>query len=119
RRRRDEIAALVSEARRDHARGLLAAGRLGQAALAARRAVAADPYREDGWQLLMRAVVAASGPAAAIPAFLECKEALAEVGLAPSPETGELLERLRGSARPSRQEPAPAPASERGERAPA
>jgi DNA-binding SARP family transcriptional activator/tetratricopeptide (TPR) repeat protein len=119
RRRRDGIAALVSEARRDHARGLLAAGRLGQAALAARRAVAADPYREDGWQLLMRAVVAASGPAAAIPAFLECKEALAEVGLAPSPETGELLERLRGSARPSRQEPAPAPASERGERAPA
>lgn len=96
-RRRAEVAASVAEGRREHARCLLAAGRAVQAMAAARAAVADDPYREDGWRLLMRAQVAAEGPASAVPPFLECATVLAGVGLAPSPETRTLLERLRGS----------------------
>ncbi len=94
--RRAQLAAVVSDARRDHARELLAAGRPARALAAARAAVADEPYREDGWQLLMRASVAAEGPASALPPFLACTRALAEVGLEPSPATRELLERLRG-----------------------
>lgn len=95
-RRRGEVAAMVSDARRDQARELLAAGRPARALGAARAAVADEPYREDGWQLLMRAAAAAEGPASALPPFLACADALADVGLAPSPVTRELLERLRG-----------------------
>lgn len=94
-RRRTELAALVSEARRDNAAALLAAGRVAQAADAARDAVAAEPYREDGWRLLMRTESASGGPASVVPAFLECVAALREVGLEPSLETRELLARLR------------------------
>nr|WP_246551325.1 bacterial transcriptional activator domain-containing protein [Miltoncostaea oceani] len=95
-RRRAELDARVADARREHARDLLAAGRPAQAAEAARAAVVADPYREDGWQILMRAHAAADGPASALPPYLECAEALAGVGLTPSTETRALLERLRG-----------------------
>jgi len=95
RRRRDELAPLVSEARREYVLGLLRAGRSEEAVATARAAVVAEPYREDGWRLLMRAHAAADGPAAAVPVFLECAECLAEVELAPSAETRDLLERLR------------------------
>jgi DNA-binding SARP family transcriptional activator len=74
------------------------AGRAARAAESARRAVAAEPYREDGWRLLMRARAAAEGPAAAVEPFLECREALGELGLAPSAETVALLDRLRDGA---------------------
>ncbi len=94
-RRRDELTALVCEARRDHATALLAAGHAAEAAAAARAAAAAEPFREDGWRLLMRAEAAARGPASALPAYLECAAALREVGLEPSAGTRELLGRLR------------------------
>ncbi|MGD9571834.1 MAG: BTAD domain-containing putative transcriptional regulator [Thermoleophilia bacterium] len=94
-RRRAGLAAVVAGARRDHARALLEAGRPAPAAAEARAAVEAEPYREDGWQLLMRAEAAAGGPASALPPFLACAEALAEVGLEPSDATRDLLARLR------------------------
>lgn len=96
-RRRDELAVLVSEGRREYAKALLAAGRLAEAEAAAREAVADDPYREDGWQLLMRSQAAAAGPASVVPTFLECRRALGEVGLHPSAETTRLLDRLRNA----------------------
>lgn len=95
RRRRDELAPLIAEARREYVLWLLRAGRSEDAVATARAAVVADPYREDGWRLLMRAHAAADGPAAAVPVFLECAECLADVELQPSPETRDLLERLR------------------------
>ncbi len=95
RRRRAELSELVAEGRREHARDLLAAGRPAQAVEVARSAVACDPYREDGWRLLMRACAAAAGPASALPPFLECAAALDDIGLEPSRDTHALLERLR------------------------
>ncbi len=95
RRRRDELAPLLAEARRERALGQLRAGRAADAVLTAREAVEADPYREDAWGLLMRAHAAADGPAAAVPVFLECSEHLAALGLEPSARTRDLLDRLR------------------------
>lgn len=94
---RERIDALVAAVRREGAQLLIAAGRPTHAVAAARAAVTADPYREDGWQLLMRAEAAARGPAAAVPAFLECSRALAEVGMTPSRRMRGLLDRLRGA----------------------
>lgn len=96
-RRRAQVDALVSEARREYARIQLAAGRPGAAEDLARKAVSADPYSEDGWRLLMRSRAQTAGGEAVVPTFLECVEHLEEIGLTPSLETRALLERLRGS----------------------
>ncbi|HTI33353.1 MAG TPA: BTAD domain-containing putative transcriptional regulator, partial [Miltoncostaea sp.] len=92
---RAELGAAVAEARREYARLLLAAGRSTEAVAAARAAVTAEPLREDGWTLLMRASAEADGPAAAVPVYAECATSLAEIGLEPSAGTRELLRRLR------------------------
>jgi DNA-binding SARP family transcriptional activator len=94
-RRRSEIASLVAGARREYAAIQLAAGRAADAADLARRAVGAEPYVEEGWRLLMRSRAELAGPETVVPTYLECIEALEEVGLSPSPRTRELMERLR------------------------
>ncbi len=94
---RDELAGAVADARRDHGALLLEAGRSAEAEAVARTAVAAEPYREDGWRLLMRAAAAAAGGPAAVPVYVECCRVLGEIGLEPSQETRALLERLRTS----------------------
>ncbi len=99
RRRRGELAAAVSEARREYAGLLLEAGRAQEALAVARTSVSDDPYREDGWRLLMRAAAAAAGASAAVPTYVECVEALEAIGLTPSDETRALLDRLRDPAR--------------------
>jgi DNA-binding SARP family transcriptional activator len=101
-RRGRELAAAVADARRGHAGLLLDAGRAAEAVEAARAAVVDDPYREDGWRLLMRAGAAAAGPSAVLPVYLECAAVLEGVGLRPTGETRALLERLRGAASPPR-----------------
>ena len=93
--RRERLTTLVNEARREYADALLCEGRAEAAAVAARAAVAADPYREDGWSLVMRAEAAASGPAAVSTALAECTATLARIDLEPSRETVALAERLR------------------------
>lgn len=93
---RDRLAGTIAEARREYAELLIAAGRPARAAKEARTAVLSEPYREDGWQVLMRADVAAKGPAAAVPVYLDCARALREVGLEPTPRTRNLLDHLRG-----------------------
>jgi DNA-binding SARP family transcriptional activator/tetratricopeptide (TPR) repeat protein len=95
RRRRDELAVLIAEARREHVLSLLSEGHTQRASELARAAVEADPYREDRWQLLMRAAAAAEGPSAVLPVFRECAERLAQLGAEPSQETRRLVERLR------------------------
>jgi len=50
----------------------------------------------------MRARAAAEGPASAVEPFLECRGALAELGLRPSAETVALLDRLRDGAATAR-----------------
>ncbi len=92
---RAALIAAVAEARREYARLLLTAGRATEAVAAARGAVTAEPLREDGWCLLMRASAAADGPAAVAPVYAECAASLAEIGLEPSAGTRDLLRRLR------------------------
>lgn len=97
-RRRDELVAAVSEARRDYAELLLTAGRAAEALTVARASVADEPYREDGWRLVMRAMAVTAGASAAVPIYVECVRVLATIGLTPSSETSDLLDRLRGPA---------------------
>ncbi|WP_217923043.1 BTAD domain-containing putative transcriptional regulator [Miltoncostaea oceani] len=92
---RAALEASVAGARRDQAELLIEAGRAAEAVAVARAAVTADPYREDGWRLLMRAGAQDQGPSAAVPVYLECVRALAEVDLEPARETRVLMERLR------------------------
>jgi ATP/maltotriose-dependent transcriptional regulator MalT len=92
---RADLTAAVAEAQREFARMLLAAGRATEAVAAAREPATAEPLREDGWCLLMRASAAADGPAAVVPVYAECTAALAEIGLEPSSGTRDLLRRLR------------------------
>jgi hypothetical protein len=86
---------VVAGARRDSAPNPLAAARAADAADLARQVVGAEPYAEEGWRLLMRSRAGVAGPGAVVPTFLECAERLEEVGLTPSPQTRELMERLR------------------------
>jgi DNA-binding SARP family transcriptional activator len=64
----------------------------------ARRAVDAEPLRENATVLLMRALVAAGDGAAALLAYDDLRRALAdELGVDPSAEAAELHRRLLGS----------------------
>ena len=89
------LEASVAQARRERAELLIEAGRAAEAVRAARAAVTADPYYEDGWRLLMRAGALDQGPSAAVPLYLECARTLAEIDLEPARETRRLMERLR------------------------
>ena len=69
------------------------------AAQFARAQAELEPFRETGWQQLMRALAGAGNRAEALRAYAECRELLAkELGVPPSPETEALVKSLRGSA---------------------
>ena len=91
----DELRAAVFEARCEYAELLLEAGRAAEALAVARTSVADEPYREDGWRLLMRTTAATAGDSAVVPVYVECVRSLGTIGLGPSSETVALLERLR------------------------
>ena len=97
RRRREELLAAASEAHREYAELLLDAGRADEALAVARVLVDEQPYREDGSRLLMRATAVTSGASAVVPIYVECVRSLEAIGLTPSRETCELLDRLRES----------------------
>jgi DNA-binding SARP family transcriptional activator len=90
-----ELLTAVFEARCEYAELLLRGDEHEEALAAARAAVAAEPLREDGWRVLMRAAAATAGGAAAVPVYLECVRSLRTIGLGPSGDTTALLERLR------------------------
>lgn len=61
------------------------------AAQFARTQVELEPFRETGWQQLMRALAGAGNRAEALRAYAECRELLEkELGVAPSPETEDM-----------------------------
>ena len=67
------------------------------AAQFARTQVELEPFRETGWQQLMKALAGAGNRAEALRAYAECRELLMkEVGAAPSPETEAIVRDLRG-----------------------
>jgi DNA-binding SARP family transcriptional activator len=58
------------------------------AAQFARTLVELEPFRETGWQQLMRALAGAGNRAEALRAYVECRKLLAkELGVAPATET--------------------------------
>jgi DNA-binding SARP family transcriptional activator len=66
------------------------------AAQLARDVVELEPFRETGWQGLMRALAAAGNRAEAVRAYGQCKKLLAdELGIAPSRETEAMVKELR------------------------
>lgn len=66
------------------------------AAQFARAQVELEPFRETGWQQLMRALAGAGNRAEALRAYTECRDLLArELGVAPSPETEAIARVLR------------------------
>lgn len=74
----------------------------GEHALAARLArevVDLEPFRETGWQRLMRALADGGNRAEALRAYGECRALMAaELGVAPSPETESIVATLRARA---------------------
>ena len=63
-----------------------------------RAQVELEPFRETGWQQLMRAQAGAGNRAEALRAYAECRDLLAkELGVAPSPETEAIVKGMRGA----------------------
>ena len=85
------------------------------AAQLAREVIELEPFRETGWQRLMRALAGAGNRAEALRAYARCRDLLAkELAVAPSPETEAIVRdlRARASAAPrgseaSRRRPSP------------
>ena len=68
------------------------------AARLARDVVDLEPFRETGWQRLMRALADGGNRAEALRAYAECRALMAkELGVAPSPETEGIASTLRGA----------------------
>ncbi len=67
------------------------------AAQLAREVVELEPFRETGWQRLMRALADGGNRAEALRAHAECRDLMAkELGVAPSPATEAIANALRG-----------------------
>jgi DNA-binding SARP family transcriptional activator len=99
-----ECLAAVASANREHA----------LAAALAREAVDLEPFRETGWQRLMRVLAAAGNRAEAVRAYTRCKALLAtELGVAPAPETEAIARELARTPPPAstRRAEAAAPAA--------
>ena len=65
---------------------------------AARESVALEPFREVGYQRLMRVHVALGNRADALRVYEDCRALLArELGAEPSPETQAVYKEVRGS----------------------
>ncbi len=74
----------------------LANGEHPLAAQFGRAQVELEPFRETGWQHVMRAMAGAGNRAEALRVYAECRELLArELGVAPSPETDAIARALR------------------------
>ena len=76
----------------------LANGEPPLAAQLAREVVELEPFRETGWQRLIRALAGGGNRAEALRAYAQCKKLLAdELGVAPPPETEAIVKGLRAS----------------------
>jgi predicted ATPase/DNA-binding SARP family transcriptional activator len=68
----------------------------------ARRAVAADPLREEAHHHLIRLLLAADQPDAALRQYQELQRLLAEIGAAPDPEIQALVQKIQPRGRTTR-----------------
>lgn len=76
----------------------LANGEPPLAAQLAREVVELEPFRETGWQRLMRALAGGGNRAEALRAYAQCRKLLAdELGVGPAPETEAIVRDLRGA----------------------
>jgi DNA-binding SARP family transcriptional activator len=74
-------------------------GEHGLAARLARDVVDLEPFRETGWQRLMRALADGGNRAEALRAYAECRALMArELGVGPSPETEQIAAGLGARA---------------------
>ena len=93
--RQKELADLAADARYEAAELALAAGDLDAARSLAEQVLAADPFREAAWRLLMRIADTLGDEKGVVRAYQDCERALAQLDTTPSPSTRQLLERLR------------------------
>jgi predicted ATPase/DNA-binding SARP family transcriptional activator len=96
------------------AEGYLTAGQPGESAVAARRQLALDPWREPAYRQLMLALAQSGDRAGALAAYARCCRVLRdELDITPDEETRELAEQIEAGAVPAgddRPVPATAPA---------
>lgn len=93
--RRQRLDELVRSARLEAAEVAFTLGQLGQARRLAEQVVAADPYREAAWRLLMRLDAALGNHDGVIAAYRRCERALSEIGAQPSGAMVALLRDFR------------------------
>jgi DNA-binding SARP family transcriptional activator len=93
--RRAEVAAMIADARIDTAILAFELSRFELAGAMLTTVLEHDPYREQGWRILMRVAAAQGLEDRVIETFRRCESALERVGLEPSPSTRLLAERLR------------------------
>jgi SARP family transcriptional regulator, regulator of embCAB operon len=96
--RREKLASILIRALECRAEVYLWNGEHSLAAEAARDAVALRPFRETGYQLLMRAYAAAGNTAEAFRVYEQCRSLISsELGVPPSPQTQALHTALLAS----------------------
>jgi DNA-binding SARP family transcriptional activator len=93
--RRAEVDRLINEARIDLAAAHYEGASLADAARVLERVLAADPFRERAWRMLMRVAAAEGRDDDVIDILRRCATALDGAGLAPSAWTRELVAGLR------------------------
>lgn len=93
--RRRYLGEVEVEARLDVARIHLELGEYEAARTAADLVVANDPYREDGWRLMMRLAAALGDSDHVLAEYRRCESALESLGTSPTATTRNLLETLR------------------------
>jgi DNA-binding SARP family transcriptional activator len=93
--RHAELADLASGARYEAAELAFAAADYEQARALVDTALAADPFREAAWRLLMRIAEPLGDEKGVLRAYHGCERALGRLGTTPSPSTRQLLESLR------------------------
>jgi LuxR family maltose regulon positive regulatory protein len=93
---RDEhLRSLTADARFEAGQLAFAAGRYQLSERLVERVVAADPFREGAWRLIMQIAGAHGDDDGMIGAYRRCERTLATLGTSPATSTRQLLDRLR------------------------
>jgi DNA-binding SARP family transcriptional activator len=93
--RREHLAQLAGDARLVAAELAFASGRYGDATRLVDAVLERDPFREAARRLQMRVANAVGDEDRVIAAYRRCEHTLAELGIAPSTSTRQLLNTLR------------------------
>jgi DNA-binding SARP family transcriptional activator len=93
--RREQLVALVCDARQQAAELAFELGRYADSERLLDAIIRSDPFREGAWRLSMRTAAATGDEDRVIAAYRGCERALAKLGTAPSDSTKQLLEHLR------------------------